>query len=226
MGWIDEWNDDGEIDDSNTLSERREFVRGGRVVARGYRSPDGMLRAVEQNGEFAIRRIWGTSGGTLRCTPDELELVERALRWADKAAESWAHYEYGYYKDPTSRLRLPGSPVLALPRGEKWNLEELVRAEEPQAVAPGVMKIASLWHPPERIGPTADSEVGAIVKIGGSLIAWCSGPLAVMRKGRARRRARAPAAALWLYSTDSAFLAELRKCAAATPSRDSSPTDW
>ena len=212
MGWFDAWSDTDE--GSDTLTERREFVRGGRVVARGYLSPGGMLRAVEQRGQLQIQRRWGPSGGTLRCKPDELQLLEGALAWSDQAAANWARYEYGYYKDPISRLRLPGRRPLALPRGETWTQRPFLRAEKPQAVAPGVVKIGSLWHPAERIGPAVEQEVGAMVRVG-SLVAWCSGPVAVLRSARTPAKARPPEAALHLSSPDIPFLAELRACAAA-----------
>ena len=164
MGTFDDWDEDEDEENESGLTSKREFVRGGRVVARAYRSPNDMLSALEQAGTFRIKRNMGMCGGELRCTLSELETIERALRWLKRARPNWAAFttgRRGMYSLPSSRLYLPGKPERRLPDGQHWTESKIIRFQDAETVAVGVAKVATVYHPPEPLGPAGETEVGA-----------------------------------------------------------------
>lgn len=185
----------------------------------------------DQQARVKLVRLTRPTGALTLSRSEHDALLETFAWWAELRLR-WHVYEEPKWREPDARPARYAAPGHAYTRSlatnELFAREERSLPEEPVSIAPGVERIATLWHPEERIGPHGGAEVGAELRLSESLHAWAlAASLWIVRAPFAAPRER-----LRIDAGEEALLANAEKpplspCSARLPSeaRRTPPTE-
>jgi len=199
------------------LVQRVEFVRNGRVHAVGYRAPNDKLLALEDGRLIHLQDQGNVGGGNvLRCSLEELDAIVVAMEWQAREQAHWARFGTDgtwMMKQHWGFVIAPGMKAQRLRDHEEWKHKDKLRLDSGSAiVAPNIMRVATIWHAAERIGPKEDMTVGALLRLTNSIVAHCRVGTMHLARTATLRAVNPPAKALHVNMEDRVFLTEVREC--------------